>query len=195
MRDIIKMVVVLTVICVASAFALSFVNNVTKAPREYQLLKFVQEPSIKAVLSGYDNDPVKDLIKIPEGKDEKGKEIFLNVFPAKKDGKVFAVAYAAAARGYHDLIDVMVGINKDAKITGISIMTHSETPGLGARVVEPKFTSQFKGLDLGGDLNLTGKGGKVEGITGATFSSTGVVNAVRKAMEEFPKIKKEVFGS
>ena len=195
MRDIIKMVVVLTVICVASAFSLAYVNNVTKAPREYQLLKFVQEPSIKAVLSGYDNDPIKELVKIPMGKDEKGREIFLNVFPAKKDGKIFAVAYAAASRGYHDLIDVMVGIDKDAKLTGVSIMTHSETPGLGARVVEPKFTSQFKGFDLSGDLNLTGKGGKVEGITGATLSSTGVVNAVRQALEEFPKVKKEVFGS
>lgn len=193
MRDIIKMVVVLTIICAASAFSLAYVKDVTQAPREYQLLKFVQEPSIKSVLSGYDNDPIQDRIKLPAGKDEKGREAFINVFPAKKDGKVIAVAYASASRGYHDLIDLMVGIDANAKLTGVSIMTHSETPGLGARVSEPQFTSQFKGMDLSGDLNLTGKGGKVEGITGATLSSTGVVNAVRQALEEFPKIKKEVF--
>lgn len=195
MRDIIKMIVVLTVICVASAFSMAYVKDITQAPREYQLLKFVQEPSIKSVLSGYDNDPIKDRIKLPAGKDEKGREVFINVFPAKKNGKVIAVAYASAARGYHDLIDVMVGIDENAKVTGVSIMTHSETPGLGARVAEPKFTSQFGGLPLSGDLNLTAKGGKIEGITGATFSSTGVVSAVRKALEEFPKIKKEVFKS
>ena len=193
MRDIIKMVVVLTIICAASAFSLAYVKDVTQAPREYQLLKFVQEPSIKSVLSGYDNDPIQDRIKLPAGKDEKGKEVFINVFPAKKDGKVIAVAFASAARGYHDLIDVMVGVDAKAALTGVSIMTHSETPGLGARVTEPQFTSQFNGMELSGDLNLTGKGGKVEGITGATLSSTGVVNAVRQALEEFPKIKKEVF--
>ena len=128
MRDIISMVVVLTVICLVSAFSLAFINDVTKGPREYQLLKFVQEPSIKSVLADYDNDPVQDRIKIPMGKDEKGRELFTNVFPAKKNGKVIAVAYASAARGYHDLIDVMVGITEDAKINGVSIMTHSETP-------------------------------------------------------------------
>ena len=87
----------------------------------------------------------------------------------------------------------MVGITEDAKINGVSIMTHTETPGLGARVVEPRFTEQFKNMEMGGALNLVSKGGKVEGITGATLSSTGVVNAVRNALDEFPKIKKEVF--
>ena len=68
MRDIISMVVVLTVICLVSAFSLAYINDVTKGPREYQLLKFVQEPSIKSVLADYDNDPVQDRIKISMGR-------------------------------------------------------------------------------------------------------------------------------
>lgn len=192
MRDLIKMVVVLFVICTTSGVVLSYVNEVTKAPREYQYIKFVQEPSIKAVLSGYNNDPVKDRMQLNLGEDKEGHPLEKVVFPAKKDGKIFEVAYSAAAKGYHDLIEVMVGVDQDGKLSGISIMTHSETPGLGARIVEPAFTKQFAGLDLD-TTKLSAEGGKVDALSGATFSSIGVVTAVTKALEEFPKIKKEAF--
>ncbi|RLB19199.1 MAG: electron transporter RnfG [Deltaproteobacteria bacterium] len=192
MRDLIKMVVVLTVICGASGLVLSYSNKATKAPREYQLLKYVQEPSIKAVLNSFDNDPIKDRIVVKIGKDEKGNPVEKNIFPAKKGDKVIGLAYSSAATGYHGRIDVMVGIDPTGKVTGISIMTHTETPGLGARIVEPAFTKQFKGFTLSPELNLSAKGGKIDGVSGATHSSEGVVEAVRKALELFPRVKKEV---
>lgn len=193
MRELVKMVVVLTVICGASGFVLSYVNQVTQAPREYQLLKYVQEPSIKAVLPSYSNDPIKDRIEVTLGKNEKGEPIQKTVFPAKENGKVVAIAYGSAANGYHGPIDVMVGINPEGKLTGISVMTHSETPGLGARVVEPAFSEQFAGLELSGQLNVAAQGGTINAVSGATLSSKGVVNAVRSALEVFPQVKKEVF--
>jgi len=192
LRDLVKMVVVLTVICAASGFVLSYVNEATKAPREYQLLKYVREPSIKAVLPNYTNDPIKDRITVTLGKNDKGEPIEKTIFPAKDNGKLVAIAYASDATGYHGPIDVMIGINLDGKLTGISIMTHTETPGLGARVVEPVFTKQFSGLTLSGELNVTAQGGKINAVSGATISSKGVVAAVRNALEVFPQIKKEV---
>ena len=192
MRDLIKMVVVLLVICTTSGVVLSYVNEATKAPREYQYIKFVQEPSIKAVLSDYDNDPVKERIKLAVGEDEEGNPIEIVVFPAKKGGATQAIAYSAAAKGYHDLIEVMVGVGPEGKLTGISIMTHTETPGLGARIVEPEFTDQFAGLDLE-TTKLSAEGGKVDALSGATFSTVGVIAAVGAALEQFPQIKKETF--
>ena len=192
MRDLIKMVVVLLVICTTSGVVLSYVNEATKAPREYQYIKFVQEPSIKAVLSDYDNDPVKERIKLVLGEDEEGNPIEIVVFPAKKGGETQAIAYSAAAKGYHDLIEVMVGVGPEGKLTGISIMTHTETPGLGARIVEPEFTDQFAGLDLE-TTKLSAEGGKVDTLSGATFSTVGVITAVGAALEQFPQIKKETF--
>ncbi|MBW1679912.1 MAG: RnfABCDGE type electron transport complex subunit G [Deltaproteobacteria bacterium] len=194
MRDLIKMVVVLTVICACSALVLSFANQATREQREYQVLKYVKEPSIKAVLTGYDNDPIKDRVTLKMGTDKKGKPIRKNIFPAKKGGKVIALAYGSAATGYHGLIEVMVGIDINGKITGVSIMTHTETPGLGARVVEPAFTGQFKGLVLSDALKVKKDGGKIDSVSGATFSSRGVVTAVRQALESFSKIKKEVIS-
>ena len=192
MRDLIKMVVVLLVICTTSGVVLSYVNEATIAPREYQYIKFVQEPSIKAVLSDYDNDPVKERIKLVVGEDEEGKPVEIVVFPAKKGGKTQAIAYSASAKGYHDLIEVMVGVDPEGTLTGISIMTHTETPGLGARIVEPEFTDQFAGLDLE-TTKLSAEGGKVDALSGATFSTVGVITAVGAALEQFPQIKKETF--
>jgi len=192
LRDLIKMVVVLLVICTTSGVVLSYVNEATKAPREYQYIKFVQEPSIKAVLSDYDNDPVKERLKLAVGEDEEGNPLEIVVFPAKKGGETQAIAYSAAAKGYHDLIEVMVGVGPEGKLTGISIMTHTETPGLGARIVEPEFTDQFAGLDLD-TTKLSAEGGKVDTLSGATFSTVGVITAVGAALEQFPQIKKETF--
>jgi len=192
LRDLIKMVVVLLVICTTSGVVLSYVNEATIAPREYQYIKFVQEPSIKAVLSDYDNDPVKERIKLVVGEDEEGKPLEIVVFPAKKGGETQAVAYSAAAKGYHDLIEVMIGVGPEGTLTGISIMTHTETPGLGARIVEPEFTDQFAGLDLE-TTKLSAEGGKVDALSGATFSTVGVITAVGAALEQFPQIKKETF--
>lgn len=192
MRDLIKMVVVLLVICTTSGVVLSYVNEATEEPREYSYIKFVQEPSLKAVLSDYDNDPVKERIKLVVGEDEEGNPIEIVVFPAKKGGKTQTIAYSAAAKGYHDLIEVMVGVGPEGKLTGISIMTHTETPGLGARIVEPEFTDQFAGLDLD-TTKLSAEGGQVDTLSGATFSTVGVITAVSAALEQFPQIKKETF--
>jgi electron transport complex protein RnfG len=147
---------------------------------------------MKAVLSGYDNDPIKERIKLVMGKDEEGNPTEMVVFPAKKGGETLAIAYSASAKGYHDLIEVMVGVGPDGKLTGISIMSHTETPGLGARIVEPEFTDQFEGLDLD-TTKLSAEGGSVDTLSGATFSTTGVIAAVSAALEQFPQIKKETF--
>jgi electron transport complex protein RnfG len=191
-RDLIKMVVVLFVICATSGVVLSYVNEATKAPREYQYIKFVQEPSMKAVLKDFENDPIKERIKVVVGEDGEGNLIEKVVFPAKKGGKIQAVAFSAVAKGYHDLIEVMVGVGPDGKLTGVSIMTHTETPGLGARIEEPAFTDQFAGLDLD-TTKLSAEGGKVDTLSGATFSTVGVITAVSEALEQFPKIKEEAF--
>ena len=192
MRDLIKMVVVLLVICTTSGVVLSYVNEATEEPREYSYIKFVQEPSMKAVLGDYDNDPVKERIKLVVGEDEEGNPVEVVVFPAKKGGNTEAIAYSAAAKGYHDLIEVMIGVGPEGTLTGISIMTHTETPGLGARIVEPEFTDQFAGLDLD-TTKLAAEGGKVDTLSGATFSTVGVIAAVSTALEQFPQIKKETF--
>lgn len=185
-RDIIKMVVVLTLIGAVAGLCLSVTYRVTKAPIEYSTIKFVKEPAVKKVLTGYDNDPIFDRKKITIGTDERGKPIELVVFPAKRGGSTFAVAIEGKGKGYHGLIGVMVGVSKEEKVLNIGITSHSETPGVGSKVGEPSFTDRFKGLKAQKDLT-------VDGISGATFSSKGVMTAVNQAIGYVSKYKKEIF--
>ena len=91
-----------------------------------------------------------------------------------------------AAKGYGGDIKVAVGINKNGALTGISILDASnETPGLGAKVKEDDFTSQFAGVKAS-ELDS-----QVDAISGATFSTNGVKNAVNAAFNYFEKNLKE----
>ncbi len=194
MREFLRMVVVLVVICGCSGLVLSYTNQATRNQRENQLLKYVQGPSIKAVLAEYeyDNDPIQDRTTLAMGQDDKGNPVEKNVYLAKKGGTLVAVAYAASGSGYGGEIDVMVGISMDGRLTGISVMTHAETPGLGARITETAFSDQFRGSDIAAGVQLSSQGGAIDGISGASFSSKGVITAVSRAIEIFPKVKEEV---
>ena len=185
MRDIVKMIVVLTLIGAASGLVLSLVYTATKGPIEYQVIKFVKEPAVKKVLAGYDNDPVMDRKTIPIGTDETGAPIELVAFPAKKAGTTFAVAVEGKGKGYHGLIGVMVGVSTEGAVLDIAITSHSETPGVGSRVTEPSFTDQFKGR---AQTPVT-----VDAISGATYSSKGVMAAVTQALGYATTYRKEIF--
>jgi len=180
------MVVVLTLICAASGLTLSVIYRVTEAPIDYQTIKFVKEPAVKKVLTGYDNDPILDRKKIVIGTDDRGGPIELTIFPAKRQGETFAVAIEGRGKGFHGTIGVMVGVSKQGKITDIGITSHSETPGIGSRVTEPTFTNRFKGIPINGKL-------KVDGISGATYSSKGVMSAVTQALGYVAKFREEMF--
>jgi electron transport complex protein RnfG len=186
MREILRMVVVLTLIGAASGLTLAALHRVTEAPIEYQTIKFVKEPAVKKVLTGYDNDPILDRRSLQVGTDAQGRPVTLVVFPAKKGGETFAVAVEGAAKGFGGQIGVMVGISREGQLLDIGITSHSETPGIGARVTEPSYTDRYKGLDAHAEI-------EVDAISGATYSSKGVVAAVNQAVGLVSAHKEELF--
>lgn len=184
MKEIAKLVLVLGLICGISGFVLAYVKDLTAGPIEYAKIKNVKEPAVKAVLSGYDNDPIKDRVSFPVGADKYGRPVSLVVFPAKKGGKTFAVAFESTGKGYKGPIGVMVGIDVgDNKLTGISVVGQTETPGLGARITEIAFTDPFKGQSLDKDLGKD----NIQALSGATLSTVGVLAAVNSARETLAK--------
>jgi len=185
-RDIVRMIVVLTLIGAASGLSLSLTHRVTKERIEVQIIKFVQEPAVKEVLTGYDNDPILDRKTIVVGTDERGNAIELIIFPAKKQGETFAVALEGKGKGFGGSIGVMVGVGKDGTLLDISITSHSETPGIGSRVTEASFTDEFKDLSIEEEL-------EVDGVSGATYSSKGVMGAVNQAIGYVTKFREEIF--
>ncbi|MBM3707351.1 MAG: FMN-binding protein [Actinobacteria bacterium] len=95
---------------------------------------------------------------------------------------VIGFAFTATGKGYGGDISILIGIDSNYQIKGISILSNTETPGLGTRITEISFTDQFKGLGLE-DIRLAKDGGKIDAITGATISSRAVTDAVRDEIE------------
>lgn len=195
MRDIIKMIVVLTIIATVMGSILSVMEGNLRASIEYSKLKFVKGPAVLAVLTGYENDPVKDVIKVVMLEEKGGSKITKSIFMAKKNGKTFAVAFELMGKGYNGKIGVMIGIDlKTGHLTGMRLTTHVETPGLGSRATEPKFYDQFSELEPK-DVALSAKGGKIDAISGATNTSTGVVEAVKEGLELFSRTKDKIISA
>ncbi|KAF1076551.1 RnfABCDGE type electron transport complex subunit G [Halodesulfovibrio sp. MK-HDV] len=188
MREILKMIVVLTCIAGISGFALSSLKQMTAPTIELQLLTFVQGPSLKQILPDYTNDPVKERKKFTNPLTSK----LVNVFPLKVDGQLKAVAIEGFGGGYGDNIGVMVGFDlENNKLVGIGITTMKETPGIGSRIAEPEFLNIFPGLSEA-EAKLKSQGGVIDALSGATISSEGAVVAVQDAGKIYSVLKEEI---
>ena len=152
MREVIKLAVVLTGITAVAGFALAFFKQFTAPQIEYNMVRSVKAPAVAEVFADVkpSNDPVADRRKLVVGKDKRGRDVAVFAFPAKKDGKVVAVAIETFGVGYHDGLGVMTALGTDGdrqgKIIKIAITSHAETPGKGDKVAEPKFREKFAGL-------------------------------------------------
>jgi len=188
MRELLKMVVVLTFLAVLSGGLLSGLRNATAARIEVQQLKFVKGPAIKAILKGVSNDPIKDRFAIKDGETER------KVFVGKFDDKANTVVLESFGKGYGGDIGLMVAINmEDDTIVGAGVTTHSETPGLGATAKDdPGFVSQFKSLSISDAFKVTADGGQVNAMSGATITSRAVCAAATEAGGIYQRMKPQL---
>jgi len=79
----------------------------------------------------------------------------------------------------------MVGFDMNKTVTGVSVLSHSETPGLGANAANSGFLGQFIGTADAGNLAVAKDGGSVDAVTAATISSRAVTNAVNSAADHY----------
>lgn len=188
MKDMIRMVVVLSVLCALSGFALSYLKMATATRIEDQVLTYVQGPALARVFAGAENSPIADRRKFVAD----GREV--TVFPCIVGGVLKGVAIEDRGRGYGGEIGVMVGFNVDNdSLAGIGVTTLKETPGLGMRVTEAGFSDQFAGART--PVALTAQGGGIDAVSGATISSTGVTVAVNGAAKTYARLKAELLAA
>ncbi len=192
MVAMIKMVVVLSMLCALSGFALSYLKISTANRIEEQVLTFVQSPAIISVYSAADNDPIAERKKFTLP-DDPTKEVV--VFPYIKDGKLVGVALENYGTGYGGDIGVMVGFNIDNNsLIGVGITTTKETPGIGTRIQEPSFTKKFAKVPAE-TVGLTSEGGTIDALGGATISSVATVVAVQAASKEYFALKDQFLST
>lgn len=98
-------------------------------------------------------------------------------------GDLLGYAASVSPLGFGGALDMMVGVNSDGTIAGMKIVSHSETPGLGSRVDDHDYLSQYNGKS--GVLSF---GSGIDAITGSTISSKAVLEAANRALSAYSVI-------
>lgn len=105
-----------------------------------------------------------------------GDSLVAAVYAASSGGYVVEVTPS----GFGGEIDMVVGVDADGVVTGISIIDMDETSGLGANASREDFRSQFVGAT--GEVAVTKDGGEIDALTGATVTSRAVCEGVNAAI-------------
>jgi electron transport complex protein RnfG len=101
------------------------------------------------------------------------------------DGRLTGFLYQSASRGYGGEVPVLVAVDLRNTVTRVLPLENNETPGLGRKIAEESFISQFQGLDAAKVYTVRpGETDKVrlDAIAGATISSNAVTQAVNQAV-------------
>ncbi len=176
MREIVRLVVVLTLICAVTAGALETLRAKLEPRIEMQEDLNIRGPALASLFG----KPASELLQ--------NKVIFqindLNypIFFLEEDGKVVSLAIEAAGKGgYGGDVSIMIGIDLQADRTiGMEIIKHAETPGVGSRIEKESFRKQWQKLTSTREVAL---GGQVAAISGATYSSRATVHATNQVTE------------
>lgn len=188
MREMIKMVIVLTILSCFSGGLLAYIRTNTQERIDIQVLEFVKGPAIRGIFEGATNDPIKDRFTIKDGDVE--RTFFVGVL----DGEPRGVALETFGKGYGGDVGLMVGIDvKENVLLGVGVTTHAETPGMGAKAKsDPSFAAQFQGLELEQAYQVTTDGGSINSISGATITSRAVSAAATDADQIYQKLKSQI---
>lgn len=179
-----NMVSSLVVVTLVASTALGYVYELTKGPiAAAKLAKKIR--SIDEVVTGYDNSPVDEMYRIPID----GTGDSLEVYPAKKEGRLVASAIRSySPKGYGGNVWLMVGLLPTGEITNIAVLEHKETPGLGTKMNDQPFKSQFIGKNPGTyNLHVKKDGGSIDALTGATITSRAFGQATQLAYDMYMK--------
>ena len=189
-----NMVLVLTLVCLGASAAVAVIYSVTKDPIAAAATAKTNK-AIEEVVPAFDNNPSEEVLNIAadlQKPDETNK-----VYVAKKGGE--SVGYAIESttkKGFGGAFSIMVGFTPDGKVYNTSVLSHSETPGLGAKITDKAshFITQWKDKNLtDGSVNISVKkdGGDIDAITASTISSRAFCDAMEIAANVFSNITSE----
>ena len=159
----------LLVICLVATALLALTNSVTKQ---------------KIADNAVQKENLSRSLVLPEAKEFSEPEALEGgiTYCTGKDGADnVGYVFTSGAKGYGGTVSVMVGVDNEGVITGIEILSHDETPGLGANSTKPEFQEQFAGQPADGTVAVEKDGGSIVALTGATITSRAVSEGVNAA--------------
>ena len=100
------------------------------------------------------------------------------------------VVITTQSAGFGGRLTVMTGIRKNGDITGVAIIDHRETPGIGEKPMAEDYLSAYIGaseIALSSRASAGDPGTRIDTITGSTITSVAIFDAVEKALEYFAR--------
>ncbi len=167
------MALCLSVVCLVCSALLAFSYSLTKSPIE------------QAQIAKTNNSIAAVLPSIGDGaKENRTNFNGLDFTYYSVDGVGYAIV--SNVGGFSGTLSLMVGITNEGLIHNTVVLSHGETPGLGAKCTEPAFSDQFRGWDPAvKSLMVKKDGGQVDAITASTITSRAYADAIRQAYEVF----------
>jgi len=183
-KDVLRLALTLTLVCLVASASLGLTYVETKKQIEIQQIK-EERKALRKVLpqvkSTKDFKERKDLVEALR----KEFEDLNKIFDGYVDGQKVGLALQMMPRGYGGFITMVVGLDREGKVIGTSIVSHAETPGLGAGIEESSWLRQFKGKMVKDPLEVNKD---IDAISGATKSSRAVTKGVKEALQVLEKI-------
>ncbi len=181
-----RLVLAVIVTCVVASTGLAVTYGVA-APRIAEQERLAEERSLKAVLPDADAfERVEDADVLADAVDAAGQVDVRAIYRATREGAYAGWGVKVASRGYAGPVQIVIGLDSDGKVAGVTILAHGETPGLGTRVFEdPAFMGGFASLVSGFDDEDVRA---LDVIAGSTKSSNAVRNGVAAAGRVYAEV-------
>lgn len=171
-----NMLLSLVLLSMVMSAALAFVYLRTKGPIEAAAQQ-KEIAAIRQVLPEFDSDP-------NAAKTEQDGVIVYRL--SKQNQPVGYAIKTFTEKGFGGHIELMAGFLPDGSINQVTVLTHKETPGLGTKMSDLKFSNQFLGKNPSEYvLKVRKDGGQVDAITAATVSSRAYCDALQRAYDTF----------
>lgn len=176
---LVNMILSLVLISMTMSAALGFVYLKTKEPIEAaSRQKEIQ--AIRQVIPDFDSDPLANVSELNG----------VIVYRVNKQNEPAGFAIKSfTEKGFAGHIEIMAGFLPDGTINNVVVLNHKETPGLGTKMTDPRFSDQFYGKNPSVfNLKVKKDGGDVDAITAATVSSRAYCDALQRAFETLKAI-------
>lgn len=172
-KNMMKPTIILTIICLVAAAALAGTYQFTK-------------PMIDEINERMAAEARMTVLSTADGFEEMDVEMEDGVIEVYKATNGAGVVITSGFKGFGGLVTVMTGFDANGTVTGVTVTDASdETPGLGSKATLPSYTDQFTGATAIQFNDASGDGTRIDGVTGATYTSTAVFNAVNAAIAQF----------
>lgn len=178
MNETLKLGLILLSITVVCATILAFSNEITSVKIEEANILANESARIE-ILSDANNFKLLDEKKIEEIQN-KSPEI-MEIYQGSNGENLVGYTIKAKVRGYDGEIELMAGISTEGNITGMKILSHGETPGLGGNATKDYFSDSFKGKSVEDQLVAVTDPkaeNEVQALTSATVTTNAIVNGV-----------------